>query len=336
MAAVTSKAIDVANCTPLEYRQIQADLEADGLARLGPLSPTLTEKAVSIPLSSSHSAKVKLIYAAGPATKPRPLIVLWYGGAFRSGSCYLMTEPGRTFAERFNAVVALGSYRTVPEVQWPVPWRDGWDLLAFLSHHAHEPEFGQAELASANGGGFVVGGISAGATIASACVGIDSMGLAEREGVEKLAKPVTGLFANVPWLFMPEIVPEAYESRWKSRTENENSPGFGLKSLEAVAQALDCTDYTSCWFSPVPELLRRPGPLHEHPRVNVTVCQLDPLRDDGKLFCDLLQERGVESRLDIFTEDGHTGWTVVPKPWKSTNPAVKPAYIEGMKWLLRK
>lgn len=317
-------------------RQMMSQLELQGLSLLPPLSDSLTERTISVSLTSTYSPRLKIIHPSTHSSSPRPLIVLFYAGSFKAGSVDQLTEPGRTFAERFNAVVVLGSYRMIPEVRWPVPWQDGWNLLVYLSHHAHEQQFGKAELSADKGGGFVVGGVSAGASIAAVCAGIDGMGFAIREGVESLGAELTGVMVNVPFLVVPEIVPEEWKSKWTAWQDNEKAEGFNTGSLRAVMDGIQCTDYTSRWFSPVSDLVSQGESLDKRPRVYVSVCEMDPLRDDGKLYCDLLKRRGIETKLDLFPEDGHNGWSVMPFPRKSKAPTIEEAYLEGMKWLLKK
>jgi acetyl esterase/lipase len=334
MADVTAAPVNLNDVDPLEIRRMQDEFEAVGLKQLKPLSSELVEKVISINVSSDFRTQVKLIHPAKPSSAARPLIVLFYGGGFRAGSFNQLTEPGRTFASQFNAVVVLGSYRMVPEVRWPVPFKDGWKLLVHLSQHTSQPEWGGAELSPTNGGGFVVGGVSAGASIAAVCAGTDALNHATSEGMVPLSARITAVMANVPWLITPEIIPDAYTDVWTSWADNENVDGFNLLSLKGVMLGLACSNYSSPWFSPIPGLLQSPKPLENHPRVFVTICQMDPLRDDGKIYCSVLESKGVEVKLVLFPDDGHNAWTVVPRPRNSTNPTFEEATLEGMRWLL--
>lgn len=336
MATSNNSGGSTADLDPETARRVAAERLAHGLSLLPPLSPSLIEKYVTVQLAPTDSAKIKVIHPSSHPSTPRPLIVLFFGGGFKAGSIDQLTEPGRTFAEHFNAVVVLGSYRLVPGVRWPEPWEDGWRLLSYLSHHAHESMYGGAELSLENGGGFVVGGISAGASIAAVCGGLDALRLAERENIEPLASKLTGIMANVPFLLVPEIVPEESRHKWTAWQDNRMVDGFNTTSLETVIRGIECTDYTSCWFSPIPELLRSQKVLADHPRVYVSVCQFDPLRDDGRIYRHVLERRGVEVKMDLFPDDGHNGWTVLPVPRKSQSPTIPEAYMGGMKWLLRK
>lgn len=61
-------------------------------------------------------------------------------------------------------MVALPSYRLVPNIRWPVPYYDSWHVLVWLSEHAKE-------LGADLDVGFIVGRVSAGASLAAVCGG---------------------------------------------------------------------------------------------------------------------------------------------------------------------
>lgn len=291
---------------------------------------------MTIPVSPGFSPSIKIIHPSSPATTPRPLIVLLHGGGFVRGPIDYLRPPGVAFAEEFNAVVVLGTYRLIPEVRWPVPWKDSWNLLAYVSEHAHEPAFGCAELDANKGGGFIVGGTSAGASCAAVCAGIDALGVARDEGVEELASRLTGVMANVPFLLVPEIVPQEWRSRWTAWQDNERAGGFNTNTLKSVIQGIQCSNYKSRWFTPITDLCQGDDKLHGYPRVYVAYCQFDPLRDDGKVYSELLRRRGVEVKTDLFPDDGHTGWSSMGFAMRSKRPTIPEANMEGMRWLLQR
>ena len=306
-----------------------------GSGNPGPSFP-LTETLMTIPVSPGFSPRVKVIHPSIPTTRPRPLIVLLHGGGFVRGPIDYLRPHGVAFAEEFNAVVVLGTYRLVPTVRWPVPWKDSWNLLAYLSKHAHEPKFGSAELDANKGGGFVVGGTSAGASCAAVCGGIDAFGVSSDEGVDELASRLTGVMANVPFLLVPQIVPQEWRSRWTAWQDNERVKGFNTNTLRAVIQGIQCSNYSSRWFSPIPDLCQGDDQLHGHPRVYMTYCHFDPLRDDALVYSELLRRRGVKVKTDLFPDDGHTAWSSMGFAMRSKNPSIPEANMEGMRWLLRR
>lgn len=312
-------------------RQIMYQMEQSGIQALGPIPESIEEFWTTIPLPDGWESKTKVMRPKQmtPLGK-HPLIVLFHGGAFVVGSPDQVNRPARDFAEKFGAVVVCPSYKLAPENPWPTQMRNGWDILSYLTKNA-ESKFG-ANLDAPNGG-FVVGGFSAGAALSAVLAGISAAG----DGVDApLAKPLTGVFAAVPGLLVDEIVPEEYKALWTSRIENENAEGLNASKVQLVLNVMQCTDYHSPWFSPINIFAAGKG--HDvaalHASAYIQVCQHDPYRDDGVVYEKVLAGYGVPTRIDLFPDDGHGGWTALSAPTKSTNPTMGEATMNGMEWLL--
>jgi acetyl esterase/lipase len=310
-----------------QRRAAMHEVTQAGIAKLPPLPESLEEFDINIPVSDGWISRTKIVRPRSHVEAKRPLIVHFFGGAMMVGEPEQLLSPARAFAETYGAVVALPSYRLVPDVRWPVPYKDSWDIMVWLSAHA------ESELGANLNNGFLVGGASAGAALATVCGGLamfsDSR---EAQDAPKLAKPLTGQFLFVPCIAMDEIVPEQYKALFTSREENKNVEGLNGATLTFVMQSLHCPDYTSLWFSPLSAIIER-EPVHNIP-VYLEHCGLDPLRDDVTVYGKLLQERGVQTKIRLFPDDIHGSWTVVDSPSKASNPTVPEAQMEGMKWLL--
>lgn len=300
----------------------------DGIAKLPPLHDTLEELQIHIPVQSGWQSRTKVVRPKLGRTARRPLIVHFFGGGMMVGEPEQLLSPAREFAEAYGAVVVLPSYRLVPDVRWPVPYQDGWDILVWLSKHA------EAELGANLDAGFIVGGVSAGASVSAVCGGLAMFPKSkEAQAAPKLSKPLTGQFLCVPVLLVEEIVPEKYRAFFTSREENKNSEGLNAASLKEVMDGLQCTDYKSLWFSPAATLSNQ-EPVTKIP-VYLEHCGLDPLRDDATIYSKLLESRGIPTRVTLLPEDVHNSWTVVDSsPKMSKNPTMEEAQMAGMKWLL--
>jgi acetyl esterase/lipase len=312
-----------------------AALERDGLEALGPISEDLEEYWTTISLPSGFQSSTKVVRpksaAFSTSGKKHPLIVLFYGGGYAHGSPNQVTVPARNYAEEFGAVVICPSYRHVPTVRWPVPFTDGYDILVYLSEQA-EPEFG-ADLDV----GFVVGGLSAGGGVAATAAAISVFGdNGERKESSSLRMPLTGVFVSIALLLVEDIVPSRYKDIWTSREDNRHSPNLSSAIVEEVVKGLQITNVRSTWFTPVNtlEMTEREDQNGQHPPVYIQACKLDPLRDDGIIYEKVLNERGVSTKIDVFPDDGHNSWNVLPFPNKSKNPTIEEATMAGMKWLL--
>lgn len=307
-------------------REQEAAMYENFVKNLKPLSPELEEYWIEIPTSSGWMSKTKIIKPKNPSSSP--LIVLFYGGAFLGGHASQLTTPGRDFAEEFGACVALPSYRLCPEVIFPVPQQDGYDVVRWLSINA-EKELG-ADLSA----GFIVGGSSAGGTIASAIGGINTNAQSRDVGkqIPNLAKPITGLYLSAAQIFTEETIPTEYRSIWTSRDDNKDVPPLSAAALANIITILQ-PDPKSPWFSPIVPLS---WSSDSYPPTYFHVGGLDIARDDAVVFEKILSKRGIRTKIDVFPDDPHSGWSVIPYEYKSNSPAMPEAAMSGMKWLLQK
>lgn len=296
------------------------------IARLGPLDPKLEEYYTYVPLPDGHNAEIKIIRPKGlllptPPQQPppssaagRPFIVLFQGGGFSGGNVEYMTRPGREFALEFGAVVVSATYRLAPEFPFPTPMQDSWDTLVYLAGNASQ--FG-ADPAS----GFVVGGVSAGGTMAAV--------LTQLATERSLRPPLTGSFVSIPLLLVKEIVPARYKKEWKSRDQNKNNPSLSWDTVKNIIRTL-APDVKSPLFSPFNGRM----PHYGLPPTYVQVGGLDVLRDDGVILEKALRENGVRTKIDVHPGLGHTAWTIYSVG--STGGQLGPNTMNGMRWLLRK
>ena len=299
------------------------------LEALPPIAETIEEHDIHIPTRDGWQSRTKIVCPKANVDAKRALYVHFYGGGFMVGEPEDMINVARAFAEEYGIVVALPSYRLVPEVKWPIPHQDAWDVVAWLSAHA-EKELG-ANLKE----GFLVGGASAGAMVAVA-VGALAMFPDSEEAQEtttpKLAHPLTGQFLNTPMTVCEETVPVEYKSLWTAHEDNKNAEGLNTAALEMVLKVLQLTpsDFTSLWCSPVPELIKR-EPVNKFP-IYMEHCQFDAMRDDVTVYAKVLESRGVRVKTQFFPEDNHAGWVLGGRP--GIKGDFKSAGMAGMKWLL--
>lgn len=225
-----------------------------------------------------------------------------------------MTRPGREFALEFGAMVVSATYRLAPEFPFPTPMQDAWDTLMWLAGNASQ--FGADPAA-----GFVVGGVSAGGTMAAV--------LTQLATDRNLRPPLTGSFVSIPLLLVKDIVPARYKKEWKSRDVNKNNPSLGRDTVKNIIRTL-APDVKSPLFPPFNSRM----PHYGLPPTYVHVGGLDVLRDDGVILEKALRENGVRTKIDVYPGLGHTAWTIYSAG--STGGQLGPNTVNGMRWLLRK
>lgn len=297
----------------VKSREGRPELLKTLLAALPPLDPSLEEFRDVATLPDGHKIDLQIVRPRGvnESNGGRPLILLWSGGGFIVAGVEPVTRPAREFSLEFGAVVVNADYRLAPEHKFPRSVTDGWETANWLARNAGR--FG-ADI----GAGFVIGGFSAGANIASV--------VAQRSGVEGLG--VTGVFMSIPLVLTKEIVPEKYRAEWVSREENSTwSPTFTTAVIDDVAKALEA-DVKSPWFSPVND----PEAIPKSPRAFIQVGDKDPLRDDGLIYAKVLKDNGVEARVDRYPNWGHQGWSIFAP--KDIPAELASNTMKGMKWLL--
>ena len=282
-----------------------------------PAIPGIEESPSDIPMRDGHIHQSLLIKPS--STTPTstttisahpPLIVLYFGGGFMLGSPATMAPYARAFAHFFDAVVLSANYRLAPEDPFPAAPHDAWDTLRWAAAHA-------SSLGADPDAGFVVGGASAGGTLA----GVMAQ-LAKDEG---LRPALTGQWLCIPLLFEEGIVPEKYKAQYLSR-EQCTDHRVGLERVR--------TQYAFEERSPLFSPVNGVSGLGGLPRMYAQVCGKDPLRDDGLIYERMLRESGVETVVDVYPGVPHAHWLMYPGLKASQKFMCD--MVKGMGWLLGK
>ncbi|KXJ86507.1 Alpha/Beta hydrolase protein [Microdochium bolleyi] len=266
-------------------------------------------------------------------TNKTPLVVLVYGGGFCLGHWSHMGRFARALAHLYGVTVANVSYRLAPEHKFPQAPQDVWDSLTWVTS--------AAGLAAMGGDvdpalGLVVGGVSAGANLATVVVQRSAAGPAMADkyssgGEPQLASPVTGLWASIPIYYDGEMVPAKYRELYFAWEQNANSHILDKKGGDASRENY-CHDPES------PEFCPGFGPAGEAALPNMPptyfqVCGQDPLRDDGLVFEKVLRDHGVQTRLDVYPGVPHGFAELTDIPLARQNRADT---LKGIAWLLRR
>ncbi|KKP02888.1 alpha/beta hydrolase fold-3 domain-containing protein [Trichoderma harzianum] len=236
---------------------------------------------LDIPMRDGYISQLRIHRPKDAADKPHgPVVVLMFGGGFQTGDNTQLSPLALAMTNLYDVSVINISYRLAPANKFPTGPNDAWDSLKWISAN-------QERLRVDLDKGFVVGGISSGANLAAVC--------AQKWVDERLSPPMTGSLILIPMLLQPSIVPKQYEHLWLAREQNSQAPGFNMNDVNAAMAAYE-PDEKSTDFSP----FNAKNPHKGLPRTYISVCGLDPLRDDGLVYYHALEDNAVETRLNVY------------------------------------
>lgn len=243
-------------------------------------------------MRDGFESEIRITRPEKPPAKS-PLVVLLFGGGFVVGSNVQLGPYARAIAALYGATCVTTSYRLAPENKWPAAPNDTWDTLKWLAANA-------TSIGADPEAGFILGGVSAGGNLTAIS--------AQKAVTEKLSPPLTGLWFSVPVLFGDEIVPEGYKHRFFSRKQNAAAPIFNMTAIHSVDEYLQA-DHRSPDWSP----FNVEGAHTGLPPSYFQVCGMDPLRDDGLIYENVLRDHGVKTKLDVYPGVPHAHFSYLPQ-----------------------
>lgn len=211
--------------------------------------------------------------------RPLPALVYCHGGGFVIGSLDSFDRALRLICRESGCALFSIDYRLAPEHKFPAALEDA--TAAYRAIHAGATERGiDPERIG-------VGGDSAGGTLA--------VGLCLAADRGELPRPRFQALIY-PWL----------DGDAESESRRVYGAGFGL------------TNELIRWFighaMPAPDFIRderaaplraAPGRFAGLPPALILLSGFDPLRDDGRRYCDRLREAGVPARLNVYESLTH-------------------------------
>ena len=269
-------------------------------------------------MRDGYSSETRVFKPAEAATGT-PLVALIFGGGFINGSNIQLVAIARAVAKLYGATTVTLSYRLAPEYKFPTAPHDIWDSVSWLAENASS-QIGNVDMAK----GFVIGGVSAGGNLAIVT--------AHKALKQKLAAPITGVWACIPAGLSDSTIPEQYKDIWASRVQNVNAPFLNTQAIEIISQLYQPIE-TSEDYTPFPDPADL-SCLSGIPRTHVQVAGLDPLRDDGLIYEKALRDHCVETKLDVYPGVPHAHFSALPG-LKASSQSRKDTLV-GLGWLLRR
>ncbi|KAI9743680.1 MAG: hypothetical protein M1818_002996 [Claussenomyces sp. TS43310] len=209
-----------------------------------------------------------------------PLLFVLHGGGWVVGGHDSENAMSRSVCVKNQTVVLSVDYRRAPEHKFPTALNDGYDVYKWTLENADQLGIDRDRI--------LLGGTSSGANLTAA--------LALRLRDEGALHGVLGQLLNIPVLCHPQQFPHG-EYELNSYEQNADSPTINGKhmiwfwgNLPALSLIVTASQANLYQNNIIPKLDQTPWP----------VAGLDPLRDEGIAYADVLKKAGVDATLKIY------------------------------------
>ncbi|MEQ3549622.1 alpha/beta hydrolase [Pseudonocardia nematodicida] len=239
-----------------------------------PDAPGLLDEEVHVPATGPDRTVRCRVFRPADDAPGAPAVIHLHGGAFVAGSVDLEAGDARRFAAELGAVVVSVDYRLAPDHPYPAALDDVHAVLEFLAGGAYGVDADRIAVAGQSAGGGLAAALTlrvrdhGGPTLAGLCLSIPELD-------HRLDTPSMTAYDDTPiW----------------TRTDAHRSWAYYLGD----------TDPVPAYASPaVAEDLTGLPPAY------VSVCEFDPLRDEGMAYASRLVQAGVPTELHLFPGTFH-------------------------------
>lgn len=232
---------------------------------------------VEIPTRDGQVIPARIYRAKQNVETPLPVYLYFHGGGFLFGTISSEDASCARIVSLLPIIIVHVCYRHTPHFQHPTQVHDAWDAFSWV--RANMIDFG------GDPHRLVVGGVSAGATLAASIV-LRENRLSPGKG------RVCGQVLCIPWLCHPEAV-----SGNSSYKQNHDAPLLPRSKVDLFTSLLAAEDKldTSIFAGNAED-----ADLVGMPKTVMLVCGLDVLRDEGLLYGERLEKNGYVLFLDGF------------------------------------
>lgn len=247
----------------------------------GPVRPEVRIDEGSAPARDGALVPLRW-YAPTAAGSPRPLVVFFHGGGWVQGSTRMYDPLCSHLAAELDAVVVSVDYRMAPEHRAPTAALDAIDVTRWLHEHAdHGADRDRIALCGDSAGGNLA------AVVAQELRDLRSPGGRPVIRHQALIYPATDLTMASP------SIAEHSDGAILTR---EKILAFRAHYIGGADDAVALTDPL------VSPLL---GDVTGVAPALVQTADLDPIRDDGSRYADVLRQAGVPVRLTNYAGQPH-------------------------------
>ena len=243
----------------------------------GPVFGDVTREDTHFPARDGHEVPLR-VYRPARSREPLPVVVFFHGGGWVLGSTR-MYDPLCTFLARaVEAVVVSVDYRMAPEHHAPKAVHDCVDSVRWLGEHANS--------LGGNGSHLAVSGDSAGGNLSAVvCQVIRDEG-GPTIAHQALLYPATDATMSQPSIVEHADAPILTRAKIDAFLEHYLGPD-GLSADDPLVSPLWAASHANL------------------PPALVQTADLDPLRDEGRLYAEKLAAAGVLVRHTNYVGTPH-------------------------------
>ena len=219
--------------------------------------------------SADKSRKIRLRIYRSEGKQDLPILLYFHGGAFIYGTPEQYDFIFYRLALDIDLMIISVDYRLAPEHPFPAGMEDGYDALLWISKYADQ--------IGGDKDNILIGGSSAGATIAAS--------------ITQLARDRKEVEIRHQYLLYP---PMSQLLQTSSMTKLANAPMQTKKAAEWMWKHYLQHKITQPPKYAVPLLAES---FENLPDATIILCELDPLKDEGKMYAKELQKANIPVHL---------------------------------------
>lgn len=253
-------------------------------SRVPPLEKRLPVHSVFDQTLSTPAGEIPVRVYKPTAADFHPVLVYFHGGAFFLGSLNTHDHVARALADATQSVVVSVGYRLAPEHAFPAGLNDCYAVVQWIEQHGRGPSEGIGW----DGRTLVVAGDSSGANFAAAVAAM---------AVERGLKCITHQVLYYPSLDLDFNV-ERYASM------KTNAVGNGLETAMLKPFNAFYIDSGANPADPLVSPIKRQD-LSGLPPTLIVTAECDPLRDEGELYGQKLEQAGVPATIHRYESAAH-------------------------------
>ncbi|CZR62780.1 related to Putative sterigmatocystin biosynthesis lipase/esterase STCI [Phialocephala subalpina] len=254
--------------------------------------PDVEEKNLYIAMRDGFENRIR-VYSLEEGNGP--LLVMIHGGGFCLGMAEQEETHCRNWVRSHRGVAVSIEHRLAPEVEYPVPVEDCWDILKWIAANTGTLKADPTK-------GFVLGGTSSGSSAV--------MVLSHLARDEDLSPPLTGLFLCLLMPCQPTALPPPHSTdpRIVSWTECRDTPMFNHRAFSLFSDSMPCDP-----FSPLRSPMLWESGHAGLPKTYFSIAGADMGRDFALVYEEVLRGEGVMTKVDVFPGLPHGFWGFFPK-----------------------